>query len=286
MNRSAPVRVIIKARTGRHTAAAAGPIRGYYRKIDGEIRNVNSVNPMAREPETIVRMITRTSVLVSWLAVIGLVAWAWRTPPGDARPDLAALGVTVSEQRVYRTVQSQSLALDVYSPLPAPGSSDSRVPRPAVLMIHGGSWIGGSKSQYRDDPRTLAIRLAGRGLVVFAVDYRLAAPARPSWPDALDDLREAVRWIRRRASEFAIDPDRIAVIGQSSGAHLAMLLGTLPDDSGASGVSSRVQAVVSLYGPTDLPELIAARHLKNEPAALFLGAKMAPWPVPRSRLRR
>jgi len=148
-----------------------------------------------------------------------------------------------------------------------------------VLAIHGGSWCGGSRTDYRiakaepssDDPDNTIIRLAQQGLVVVAVDYRLARPGSPSWPGVIDDLREAVRWTRRHASELEIDPDRIVALGQSSGAHLAALLGTLPEELGIDGVSSRVQAVVSFYGPTDLAHLIRTRHLDHEPARTLLG---------------
>jgi len=127
-------------------------------------------------------------------------------------------------------------------------------------------------TDYRsDDPNNTIIRLAQQGLVVVAVDYRLARPGSPSWSGVIDDLREAVRWMRRHASELEIDPDRIVALGQSSGAHLAALLGTLPDKLGTDGVSSRVQAVVSFYGPTDLARLIRTRHLDHEPARILLG---------------
>jgi acetyl esterase/lipase len=73
-----------------------------------------------------------------------------------------------------------------------------------------------------------------------------------------------------------IDPDRIVALGQSSGAHLAALLGTLPEELGSDGVSSRVQAVVSFYGPTDLAQLIRTRHLDHEPARILLGKDETP----------
>jgi acetyl esterase/lipase len=82
--------------------------------------------------------------------------------------------------------------------------------------------------------------------------------------------------MRRHASELKIDPDRIVALGQSSGAHLAALLGTLPEKLGPDGVSSRVQAVVSFYGPTDLARLIGARHLDHEPARTLLGKDQTP----------
>jgi acetyl esterase/lipase len=126
------------------------------------------------------------------------------------------------------------------------------------------------------DPDNTIIRLARQGLVVVAVDYRLARPGAPSWPGVIDDLRAAVRWMRRHALELEIQPDRIVVLGQSSGAHLAVLLGTLPEELGPDGVSSRVQAVVSFYGPTDLAHLIRSRHLDHEPARTLLGKDETP----------
>jgi acetyl esterase/lipase len=127
-------------------------------------------------------------------------------------------------------------------------------------------------TDYRSDPRNRVVsRLAEGGLVVLAIDYRLARPGHPSWPAVLDDLREAVRWTRRHSSELDIDGDRIAMLGQSSGAHLAMLAATLPDEPGPDGVSARVQAVVSFYGPTDLARLLAFRRLTHEPVRTFLG---------------
>ena len=95
---------------------------------------------------------------------------------------------------------------------------------PAVLAIHGGSWVGGSKSLYGPQ----LARLAKAGYVVFAADYRLARPGAPSWPEALDDLRAAVRWIRVHADEYHVDPERIVALGSSAGGCLALLLGSLP----------------------------------------------------------
>jgi acetyl esterase/lipase len=103
------------------------------------------------------------------------------------------------------------------------------------------------------------------------VDYRLARPGSPSWPDALEDVREAVRWTRRNARDLGIDPDRIVAFGQSAGAHLAALLGTLPDPGANDGVSARVAGVINFYGPSDLEALIQTRHLAHDPTPIFLG---------------
>jgi acetyl esterase/lipase len=209
--------------------------------------------------------------MIAWLGVIALTVWAWRTPAIADRPHWDALGISLSEGRVYRTVGSRRLALDVYRPANGSIASGSERLRPAILAIHGGSWNGGSKTAYRYDPRNIVVRLAQRGLVVFAIDYRLARPGSPTWPAVVDDLREAVRWLRRHSGEFGVDLGRIAVMGQSSGGHLASLLATLPEEKGPDGVSSRVNAVVSFYAPSDLAELMSARHLTHEPARAFLG---------------
>jgi acetyl esterase/lipase len=159
----------------------------------------------------------------------------------------------------------------VYLPPEAAGDPAGFPRRAGVLVIHGGSWIGGSKSEYGPQ----FARLVEHGCVVFAADYRLARPGEPGWPGAVDDLRAAVRWIRRHSEEFLVDPNRIVALGSGAGGHLALLLGTLPDQSLPGDLSGRVQAVVSLYGPTDLADLMQRRGLTNDPARVFLGETSA-----------
>jgi acetyl esterase/lipase len=165
------------------------------------------------------------------------------------------------------------MATDVYLPPGSAGDPTGDGRRPAVIAIHGGSWRGGSRMAFRSGSSNTIIRLADRGLVVFAIDYRLALLSSPAWPAVLEDLRESVRWVRRNAGRFGIDPDRITLLGQSSGAHLAALVAALPGKPAADGVSARVQAVVSFYGPTDLALLATERHLAHEPVLSFLGAR-------------
>ena len=130
------------------------------------------------------------------------------------------------------------------------------------MAIHGGGWRGGSKDGYGRE----SARFAGHGFVVVSVAYRLSRPGEPSWPGAFEDVREAVRWTRRHADEFGIDPDRIAAMGASAGGHLASLLGTLPEDDG-----STVSAVVDFFGPADLARMVADRPPIGPTVALFLG---------------
>lgn len=173
---------------------------------------------------------------------------------------------------VYHSDGSIRRMLDVYQ---LPGHAEGRG-RPAVIAVHGGSWNGGSRLSTRSDPKSTFLRLACEGLAVVVIDYQLARPAAPSWPAVIDDLRAAVRWVRKHAAELNVDPDRIALLGMSSGGHLASLVATLTEVPAADGVSSRVQAVVSFYAPYDLEALVTERRLDHEPVQNLLGPDQMP----------
>jgi acetyl esterase/lipase len=138
------------------------------------------------------------------------------------------------------------LFLDLYR------SKKNDQPVPGVIFIHGGAWAKGSKEVYH----YYCVKYAERGYAVATIKYRLSDVA--PFPAAVQDAKCAVRWMRANAGRYKIDPDHIAVAGGSAGGHLAMMVGYTSDvaelegDGGHAGVSSRVQAVVNLYGPTDL----------------------------------
>jgi acetyl esterase/lipase len=211
--------------------------------------------------------------VLGWLSLAGLLVWLWVLDPLPVVATAGQLDPIIQRDLAYRMDALATTRLDVY--LPANPSVDAGASGllPGVLAIHGGSWIGGSKSEYGPQ----VARLTRHGYVVFAADYQLARPGQPSWPGALEDLREAIRWIRRHANEFRVDPTRLVALGSGSGAHLALLLGTFPSDHQPENVSSRVQAVVSMYGPSDLLDLVAVRSLTHEPARRFLGEDSAEW---------
>jgi acetyl esterase/lipase len=123
---------------------------------------------------------------------------------------------------------------------------------PAVVCLHGGGWVEGDRHEME---QTLNV-LAKHGYVAVSPDYRLA-PADP-FPAAVEDCKAAVRWLRANAAREKVNPDRIGVLGFAAGGHLACLLGVteksdgLEGKGGSAGESSRVQAVVSFFGPTDL----------------------------------
>jgi acetyl esterase/lipase len=146
----------------------------------------------------------------------------------------------------YKKVGEHALKLDLYR------LKSLNQPAPVLIFIHGGGWRIGKRSDYLP----YLIDFAERGYVTATVSYRLQKQAK--FPAAVQDVQCAIKWIRAHARDYFIDPDKIAVIGGSAGGHLALMAGFAADDSLFAGecesdsVSSRVQAVVNLYGPADL----------------------------------
>jgi len=173
---------------------------------------------------------------------------------------------------VYRRLDTRELHLDLFQP------KTVAKPAPAVVLIHGGGWRTGDRSHQVP----MAQALAEAGYVGVAVEYRLSREA--LYPAGLHDIQAAIRWLRRHSDRYGIDPDRIAILGASSGAHMATLIGSvghLPQFAGEpntqDGTSSRVQAIINLDGVVDL-ESAAARTFEDKPLkvsymALWLGGR-------------
>ena len=133
-----------------------------------------------------------------------------------------------------------------------------RAPAPAAVYVHGGSWVSGNLDSGGFIIRTVGPDLAALGFVVVSIDYRLG-PREP-WPAQIEDVKCAVRYLRANAHALNINPNAIGAWGQSAGGHLVALLGMAGPvagwDVGAyPGLSSRVQAVVDMAGPSDLLRL-------------------------------
>lgn len=154
--------------------------------------------------------------------------------------------VSVEKGIEYGKGGDVSLKLDLYKP------KQLATPAPALIFIHGGAWKGGSRDVYHN----YCVRFAEQGFVTATASYRLLDVAR--FPAAVEDVKCAVRWMRANAEKLGVAPNHIGVAGGSAGGHLSMMIGyssDVPELEGAgghAGVSSRVQAVVNLYGPTDM----------------------------------
>jgi acetyl esterase/lipase len=150
---------------------------------------------------------------------------------------------TVTSDIVYTTDGTGTYRADLYQPS-MPGV------HPAVVLIHGGSWRSGSKREMRK----LAMDLAKHGYVGFSIDYDLH---RHSFPTSWEESRAAVRFVREHATEYRVDPKRVAVLGTSAGGQLAALVALAPDGPATSSVEGKhepieVQAAVILNGGYDL----------------------------------
>ena len=149
----------------------------------------------------------------------------------------------------FAAPEGESLLLDLRVP-------DGPGPHPAIVYLHSGAWISGDRT---GGP---ARRQATRGYAVASIEYRLAP--RHIWPAQVEDVKAAVRWLRANAARFDLDPERIAIFGTSAGAHIGAVAATANEIGWLEGsalgnpqFSSRVKAVVDLYGPTDLLRLEA-----------------------------
>jgi acetyl esterase/lipase len=122
---------------------------------------------------------------------------------------------------------------------------------PLIVAIHGGGWSGGDKR----GPMMMLLPLIRDGYAVASINYRLSQVAK--FPSQVHDCKAAIRFLRAHAEEYHLHPDHIGIWGDSAGGHLVAMLGTtagnkdLEGDEGNSDVSSRVQAVVDFYGPSD-----------------------------------
>lgn len=162
--------------------------------------------------------------------------------------DRARLG-TVEHDIVYCSVDGVDLKMDVYYP---------EIWQPswaAIIEVHGGGWVTGSKSEAADNPDREALTQAG--FLFASINYRLAPEYK--FPVMIEDAKCAVRFLRANASEFNIDPEKIGAMGASSGGHLVSLLGLTSQSAGWDvgqylDQSSQVQAVVDYYGPADLTD--------------------------------
>jgi acetyl esterase/lipase len=177
-------------------------------------------------------------------------------------------GIPIAPTRRVETIQFAQpkgvpLSLNLYRP--------SQVGKyPAIVMIHGGGWQNGSP----DDNAEFSRYMAAQGYSVVSIDYRRAPQHR--FPAQLEDVRTAIAYIREHADELEVDVNRMALMGRSAGAHLAMLAAYEPD-------APPLQAVVNYYGPVNLttgyqdppnPDPIGSRGLLRD----FLGGTPADLP--------
>jgi acetyl esterase/lipase len=186
--------------------------------------------------------------------------------------------VSVEKGVEYARHDGVPLLGDLYAPA-APGTY------PALVLVHGGAWQRGSREFYQH----WGPYLAGHGYVAFAIDYRLATPEQPTYPQNVYDVKAAIQFVRGRGAALKVDPSRIGLMGDSAGGHLSALCAMSGDspkyaslyrDDPFYDVSRHVSVAVPVYGVLDLlqqwehdqllrgSDCITERYLGGTPMAI------------------
>ena len=171
-------------------------------------------------------------------------------PPGGAGGPPKVITATLTNIAYADTSDAQ--VLDLYVP-------EGTGPFPVVVNIHPGGFFSGDKDMV---PGTTGKALLQAGYAIASINYRLSGEGK--FPAAVLDAKAAVRFLRANAAKYNLNPDKIAAFGQSAGGNIASMLGTTGDVAefddpslGNDGVSSRVQAVINWFGPTDFAQMDA-----------------------------
>lgn len=183
-------------------------------------------------------MIIRSKLIPVAVLSLGLAAWAG---PASSAPSQADIPYAMS-------AAGTPLKLDLYLP-PAAGA-------PLLVWLHGGAWENGNKSAMPLAP------FVERGFAVASVDFSPASKAR--FPGQVHEIKAAIRFLRAEATRYGYDASRIAILGASSGAHLADVVGTSNGNAELEGTlgdhrdqSSDVHAIVSYFAATNLTTILA-----------------------------
>ena len=171
---------------------------------------------------------------------------------------------------VYGNANNTPLKLDIWYP------RDNPNPTPALVYIHGGGWIFGSK----EGAVYQLLPFLEKGWRVVNVEYRMASNSLA--PAAVEDTRCALRWVFRNAKQYNFDKSKIVLTGHSAGGHLSLITGMLPDGGALDNncyasekygdEKMKVAAIINWYGITDVGDIIQGENLKNY-GAMWMGSQ-------------
>ena len=175
--------------------------------------------------------------------------------------------VSKIENLTYKTIENRNLSLDAFI--------STTKNNPAVILIHGGGWKSGDKNHMKP----LAQHIASKGYSCFTIEYRLSDEAK--YPEAIYDIKEAIQFIKFNANKFNIDRTKVAILGASSGAQMATLIGTTNNNSNFEinsnfKTTSTIQAIINLDG------ILAFKHPESKEgkvASLWLGGTFEEKPA-------
>ncbi|MCI9844696.1 alpha/beta hydrolase [Flavobacterium pectinovorum] len=161
---------------------------------------------------------------------------------------------------VYNQDKNRALHLDAYF-------NTAKKRNPGVVMIHGGGWRSGNKNHMK----LMAQEIASKGFSCFAIEYRLSLEAK--YPEGIYDVKNAIKFIKDNAAKFNVDPDKIAVLGCSSGGQMAALIGTTNENSAFDDVSNKSKSSSKVNAIIDVDGVLAFKHPESsegEMAAFWL----------------
>ncbi|MBM3295984.1 MAG: hypothetical protein FJY83_00110 [Candidatus Aminicenantes bacterium] len=231
---------------------------------------------MTRNPGSALAVLVLSLASVSFSGAQQEWRLGGRLVPGPLPPDPAAAlpALEVWKDVIYGYADGRALKLDFARPAVCAGQTI-----PLAVFVHGGGWHSGDKDgAFNTSYARMFFQL---GFAVASVNYRLSPEFQ--FPAHIHDCKLAVRHLRFHASQFGIDPDRIGLWGSSAGGHLVSLMAAADDDDGLegpglAGTSSRPQAVVDHFGPTDLTVFLDLAPGQAATLAGFLGCLPADCP--------
>jgi acetyl esterase/lipase len=231
----------------------------------------------------------KSKQLVS-LATMAAALWPVITDitNADAPDDQAEEAADPGQSFAYKTSGDQPRRLEVYFP---PDHNPAQAKVPAIIFFHGGGWQGGDLTQFRAACR----HFAERGLVAVTAEYRMHPKGTPDFNQSgesrkrvcITDAKSAIRWLKTKAAEFGIDPQKVIAGGGSAGGHVAVLATRqtgLDDPSDDTSIDTKAAAYV-LFNPafeqkdqTDR-EVDALQHIGGDmaPAIVFFGDQDSAW---------
>lgn len=183
--------------------------------------------------------------------------------------------------------KSERQKIDLYLPPEAAGPCSV----PLVIFIHGGGFMAGDR---RDMQVAVYYGLLNHGYALASIGYRVSSEAQ--FPDPVKDCKAAVRYLKAHASDFGIDPSRVAVVGNSAGAYMALMLATSPNiafledrSTGNAAFGTEVRCCIATYPPVDFSLIDGqkaqegndSRPMSNPkmPECLFMGAAVDSLPI-------
>jgi acetyl esterase/lipase len=189
---------------------------------------------------------------------------------------------------VHKKSDGREVKLDVVT------GAEKSSPRPTVIFIHGGGWVGGTK----EDHFVFLLPYLARGMNAVDVEYRVTSVALA--PAAVADCRCALRWVYQHANDYGFNTSKLVVAGESAGGHLSLTTGMLSEDAGfdnecpgaAGAPPLKVAAIIDYCGITDVADLLEGSHrqtfalmwLRNQPNRKQLARQLSPLTYVRAGL--